>query len=86
MGISPKIYASLVRFQTATYQLVNSHQSSLTTLTHETGYYDQAHFIHEFTQFFGDTPSTLPKLKRSLLGRFYDVHQNPDKFTIIAYI
>lgn len=54
-GFSPKRLARILRFQSATRsrETVNG---SLTDIALDCGYYDQAHFIHDFRQFSGYTP------------------------------
>ncbi len=67
VGVSPKQLIRIMRFQhalqhltrrQAAFQQANSESTiSLTELTYQTGYYDQAHFIREFKSFTGLTPS-----------------------------
>jgi AraC-like DNA-binding protein len=54
VGASPKKFASIVRFNALLkdYNL----EKSLTELGYEAGYFDQAHFIHDFKVFTGETP------------------------------
>jgi len=54
VGASPKKFASLVRFNALLkdYTL----DKTLTELGYEAGYFDQAHFIHDFKVFTGETP------------------------------
>lgn len=54
-GFSPKLYTRIVRFQGAMQQYGGSFRS-LSDLAYDCGYYDQAHFIHEFRQFSGHDP------------------------------
>lgn len=57
IGFSLKTFSRIVRFES----LLNSYGMKNTTLTqmaHNFGYYDQAHFIHEFKQFSGYNPKT----------------------------
>lgn len=54
VGTSPKKFAFIVRLKHAIQQ--HSYSSSLTALSYELGFYDQAHFIKEFKSFTGDTP------------------------------
>ncbi len=55
-GFSPKRFARILRFQSAIGQY-QSRFEDLTSLGLECGYYDQAHFIHDFKEFSGYTPS-----------------------------
>lgn len=56
-GFAPKRLARVLRFQAATRNR-NMDQRTLTEIALDCGYYDQAHFIHDFRQFSGYTPST----------------------------
>jgi len=57
IGANPKDYLRVVRFQKALYLLQIQPNINLTQLSYECGYYDQAHFIKEFKQFSGYTPT-----------------------------
>ncbi len=54
VGASPKKFASIVRLKYVIQQYNSA--NSLTELSYEAGFYDQAHFIKEFKTFTGDTP------------------------------
>lgn len=54
VGTSPKKFTSIVRMKNVV-QHYNA-KSSLTELSNEAGFYDQAHFIKEFKTFTGETP------------------------------
>jgi AraC-like DNA-binding protein len=57
VGLSPKQFAKITRFQKV-IQLIEKQQTiEWTSLAYECGYYDQAHFIHEFRAFSGINPS-----------------------------
>lgn len=56
IGISPKQFLKVVRFQNAIYQKSKVAQLSLTELAHTCGYYDQAHMINDFKSLSGFTP------------------------------
>jgi len=58
-GISPKKYNNIMRFQSTLKQLMNSGDTkmTLTSLAANNGYFDQAHFIHDFQHFTNTTPS-----------------------------
>ena len=57
IGINPKDFLRIIRFQRALYMLQICPKTSLTQLALECGYYDQPHFIKEFKTFSGYTPS-----------------------------
>lgn len=54
-GFNPKLYARIVRFETA----LNNRENyiNLTEVAHANGYYDQAHFISDFKAFTGYSPN-----------------------------
>lgn len=59
LGISPKFFCRVVRFQNA-LELLHSHPAKKTSdLVVELGYFDQAHFINEFKEFSFLTPGQL---------------------------
>lgn len=64
IGMSPKKYTRLKRFHFAVTQLKKD--SNLTALALNTGYYDQPHFIHEFSGFAGVSPLALLKESNKL--------------------
>jgi AraC-like DNA-binding protein len=53
VGVSPKLLSRLIRFQQALRLHSNA---SLTDIGLQAGYYDQSHFIRDFTSFAGITP------------------------------
>ena len=57
MGMSPKYFNCVVRFNSFLQSCQAQPATPLTSLAHECGYYDQAHLIHEFKRFTGETPS-----------------------------
>jgi AraC-like DNA-binding protein len=59
-GLPPKFLARVLRFRHAQERLAAQPQDgrwALADLALECGYYDQAHFIHEFREFSGRTPA-----------------------------
>lgn len=67
VGISPKQYAQLLRIDTARLALKNmdgQSRPSLARLAAELGFYDQSHFIREFSTAMGITPYVYLKLNR----------------------
>jgi AraC-type DNA-binding domain-containing proteins len=59
VGMTPKRYARLVRFNRALVARRNGPERSWTGILHELGYFDQAHFIREFRMFAGISPTSL---------------------------
>lgn len=60
VGISPKLFARIVRFQQATTLLARS-PLSLAQISAELGYTDQSHLTHDFAHFYGQPPSRARK-------------------------
>ena len=56
-GFPPKLYARVARFQNTKRKYVAGNMTSLTELAYDCNYYDQSHFIREFTEFSGVSPS-----------------------------
>lgn len=56
LGMTPKHVTRLARFLRACQRLRHAPDARLTGLAHDAGFYDQAHFIHEFRAFSGMTP------------------------------
>jgi transcriptional regulator GlxA family with amidase domain len=64
VGMTPKQYAQLLRVEKARLTLKDASISSTTRLATELGYYDQAHFIREFSSVIGQTPYAYLKRHR----------------------
>ena len=56
VGISPKQYLKVIRFQYAIFQKQRNIELNLTELSYESGYFDQSHFINDFKSLSGLTP------------------------------
>ena len=56
VGLTPKQFCRLLRFQRVLRSVEKSALPSWTDLALTCGYYDQAHFIHDFQAFSGLTP------------------------------
>lgn len=59
VGTTPKTFARISRFLNICHHLDRYRDSTLTRLAHECGYFDQAHFIREFSAFTGFTPKAF---------------------------
>lgn len=57
VGLTPKMFCRVRRFQNALQTIHLNKHIDWPHLALECGYYDQAHFIHEFKSFSGLTPS-----------------------------
>lgn len=64
VGLTPKVFCRVRRFQEAigrahssTFQVPGSRRVNWSELALDCGYFDQAHFIHDFEAFSGLTPS-----------------------------
>lgn len=55
-GVTPKHLARISRFRQACLQIIADRKTDWATLALDSGYYDQAHFIHDFEEFSGRTP------------------------------
>ncbi|QEC40201.1 helix-turn-helix domain-containing protein [Pseudobacter ginsenosidimutans] len=62
VGLTPNEYRKLIRLNHAFRYLDKYPGTSFTSLSHTIGYYDQAHFAHDFKQFAGSRPSQLRSL------------------------
>lgn len=66
LGISPKTFASLTRFQTCFRELLRDKRGFLQSGRFHDFYYDQAHFIKEFRRFLGYSPAKYTELKNDV--------------------
>lgn len=63
VGLSPKRFARIVRYRRAIDQAQRMETVDWAALALECGYYDQAHFIHDFRSFTGSTPTEFMRLR-----------------------
>jgi AraC-like DNA-binding protein len=59
LGLSPKLFARIVRFEAALDRKARSPIRSWTDIASELGYFDQMHMIHDFHTFTGGTPTRI---------------------------
>jgi AraC-like DNA-binding protein len=57
VGMTPKTFCRVRRFQRAIHSAHGRQKVNWTELALDCGYYDQAHFIHDFQSFSGLTPT-----------------------------
>jgi AraC-like DNA-binding protein len=59
MGLSPKLFARITRFQMALDAKRRDPASSWLSIAHEHGYFDQMHMIRDFQNLSGENPGQL---------------------------
>lgn len=59
LGMSPKMYARITRFANAYNIFERSHTIDWASIAYQSGYFDQMHFIRDFKQFSGVTPTLM---------------------------
>ena len=59
VGVSPKLFARIVRFEAALDSKARSTAKSWTDVAHEFGYFDHMHMIHDFEVLTGGTPTRI---------------------------
>jgi AraC-like DNA-binding protein len=59
IGVSPKVFAKLTRFQRALQSARQDRRANWGSIAQSAGYYDQAHLIAEFRSLTGVTPRAL---------------------------
>lgn len=73
IGVSPKYYCKVIQLNTVFELLKNNNTEKLNCLALDCGYYDQAHFIHDFKKFIGDSPraflNSQQEFVKTYLGR-----------------
>ena len=66
LGMNPKLYARIARFSKAYNMLEANQQLTWSQISHHCGYFDQMHFLKDFKEFAGVTPSLMgQKLEES---------------------
>lgn len=59
LGVSPKELINIIRFQSLLHELYKDPQPRFTDIAVKYGYYDQAHFIKNFKQKYGLSPTEI---------------------------
>jgi AraC-like DNA-binding protein len=70
VGLSPRTLSRIFRFQRGVRLWQSGNISSLTQLALECGYYDQAHFNHDFKEFAGISPGAFALEQRQFADNF----------------
>jgi AraC-like DNA-binding protein len=67
VGLSPKILCNILRFNSIVYNHKRTGAPSLTELTYNQGFFDQAHLVHNFKSFTGQPPGRFFRQDNRLL-------------------
>src|SRR5687767_1559031 len=59
IGVSPKLYARIARFEAALRLKAAAPAMAWTDIAHALDYYDQMHMVHDFNRLSGDSPSVI---------------------------
>jgi AraC-like DNA-binding protein len=59
VGVTPRLYARIVRFQAALKAKLAAPSRSWTDIAHDLGFYDQMHMVHDFRRFSDEGPTSL---------------------------
>lgn len=65
VGVSPKKFASILRFRYILLEKQDLATDKLTKLAYKAGFYDQAHLIKEFRNFTGEAPEAFFNTSKS---------------------
>ena len=68
VGITPKAYLKIMRFQRAINEIEQRKNVNWTAISQDCGFYDQAHFINDFYLFSGFTPAEYLSRKDKFLN------------------
>ncbi|MCF2716621.1 helix-turn-helix domain-containing protein [Paenibacillus sp. UKAQ_18] len=71
IGISPKKFSEVVRFQSVLHSIQSGGDLDWAELALKHSFFDQAHLIRDFRRFYGDSPLTAAKDLRKL-SDFYN--------------
>lgn len=69
LGMPPRDFLRIYRFFSAYWAILSGRFENLTQLALDNGYYDQAHFIHEFQEFTGMSPHQFIKKQFLILDK-----------------
>jgi AraC-like DNA-binding protein len=75
VGMRPKLFARIARFEAALHGKARSAQKSWTDVAQEFGYHDQMHLTHDFETFTGGTPTSVLKQFEVLFRKQIDAMQ-----------
>ncbi|TGM33653.1 AraC family transcriptional regulator [Leptospira biflexa] len=68
VGLTPKQFATIIRFHTSLHGLNEDKNIKLTDIAYENGYSDQSHFIRQFKSFTKEKPFQFREKKGNMSG------------------
>lgn len=68
VGLSPKMFARICRFQASLDQIRNNQYSKLSDIAYENEYADQSHLIRAFKEFAGVSPKQAMSIMENIAG------------------
>jgi AraC-like DNA-binding protein len=86
IGVSPKMFARLLRFEVLLDSLIRGEAYSLADLSTRLGYHDQAHVIREFKTWTGCTPTAFlerAKMRERLRPAVLEPRAAPEPLFIV---
>lgn len=69
VGLTPKFFCRIIRFNYI-FDLVRENKQQWTSLAYEASYYDQSHFIRNFKNFTGQSPSAYSFNEKNMANFF----------------
>jgi AraC-like DNA-binding protein len=79
VGLTPKRYCRIRRFQRALALSRRGRDVDWTRVSADCGYFDQAHFIHDFRSFAGLTPTAYQAARTSFQNHVKFLQSAPDR-------
>jgi AraC-like DNA-binding protein len=70
VGVPPKFFGQVLQINSVVGLLYFNDAETLTAIAHETGFYDQAHFIHAMQRFFNEGPRDFLRSNHAQLKTF----------------
>jgi AraC-like DNA-binding protein len=84
IGVSPKLFARILRFEAALKTKAALPHISWTAVAQEFGYHDQMHMIHDFRHLSGETPTGILAQAEAVFAPQIDLaaQQNPERMLL----
>ena len=73
VGLSPKMFSRICRFQASLTQIRNNQYSRLSDIAYENEYADQSHLIRAFKEFAGVSPNKYQKRAMNIMESIADL-------------